>query len=152
VRAPVDVSAAEPTARTEAGPLGGRGSARNERGRNRRNRTRRRLGVVVLVLAAVLSPAVYSYSSTMLRPSSLPLGVRSVEWLRGHCFAWLVDGVERLYYEWNAPKKGGPPLQTLPALAAARGTLAAPRRHRLRAAPAPYRPARIRPVVRPAIP
>jgi hypothetical protein len=32
------------------------------------------VGVVVLV---VLSPAVYSYTATMVQPSSLPLGVRS---------------------------------------------------------------------------
>ena len=29
----------------------------------------------------MLSPVVYSYTTTMLQPSSLPLGVRSVEWL-----------------------------------------------------------------------
>ena len=52
----------------------------------------------------------------MLQPSSLPLGVRSVEWLRSHHFNWLVDEVERVYYSWNAPSKGGPPLKTLPSV------------------------------------
>ena len=50
------------------------------------------VGVAVLVL---LSPAVYSYTATMLQPSSLPLGVRSVEWLRTHHGNWLVDEVEQ---------------------------------------------------------
>jgi Phosphodiester glycosidase len=51
-----------------------------------------------------------------VRPSSLPLGVRSVEWLRMHHFNWLVDDVEHVYYTWKAPKKGGPQLKTLPSV------------------------------------
>lgn len=49
-------------------------------------------------------------------PSSLPLGVRSVEWLRMHHFNWLVDGAEHVYYTWQTPAKGGPRLKTLPAV------------------------------------
>ncbi len=49
-------------------------------------------------------------------PSSLPLSVRTVEWLRMHHFNWVVDEVEHVYYTWNAPKKGGPQLKTLPAV------------------------------------
>ena len=64
----------------------------------------------------LLSPVFYSYASTMVEPSSLPLGVRSVEWLRNHHGNWLVDEVEHVYYSWNAPKKGGPQLKTLPAV------------------------------------
>ena len=52
----------------------------------------------------------------MLQPSSLPLGVRSVEWLRNHHGNWLVDEVEHVYYTWQAPKKGGPQLKALPAV------------------------------------
>jgi len=61
-------------------------------------------------------PVVYSYTSTMLQPSSLPLGIRTVEWLRNHHGNWLVDEAERIYYSWKAPKKGGPQLQSLPAV------------------------------------
>jgi hypothetical protein len=82
---------------------------------SRRRRRRRRLAVFVGVLA-LLSPPLYSYASTMLLPSSLPLGVRSVEWLRSHHGNWLVDGVEHVYYTWNAPTAGGPQLKTLPAV------------------------------------
>jgi hypothetical protein len=71
---------------------------------------------VVVALAVVASPAFYSYGSTMLQPSSLPFGVRSVEWLRGHHGNWLVDEAERLYYGWKAPKKGGPQLRALPSV------------------------------------
>ena len=58
---------------------------RNDFTRRRRKRPSRRrtllrwLGLVAVVL---LSLAVYSYVTTMLRPSSLPLTVRSVEWVR----------------------------------------------------------------------
>src|SRR5262249_10109155 len=79
----------------------------------RRRRRRRRLAVMLVVLV-VLSPALYSYISTMLMPSSLPLTVRSVEWLRSHHGNWLVDDVESIYYRWTAPRKGGPQLKSLP--------------------------------------
>jgi hypothetical protein len=64
----------------------------------------------------VLSPAIYSYSRMALEPSSLPLGVRSIEWLRQHHGNWLVDQAESIYYRWKAPKKGGPQLRALPAV------------------------------------
>jgi phosphodiester glycosidase len=62
----------------------------------------------------MLSPALYSYISTMLMPSSLPLGVRSVEWLRSHHGNWLVDEAESVYYGWKTPAKGGPQLKSIP--------------------------------------
>ena len=71
-------------------------------------------------MLVVLSPAFYSYISTMLMPSSLPLGVRSVEWLRSHHGNWLVDEVESVYYRWKTPAKGGPQLKTLPRVGIAR--------------------------------
>jgi hypothetical protein len=49
-------------------------------------------------------------------PSSLPLSVRTVEWLRLHHFNWLVDNAEHVYYGWHAPKKGGPELKALPSV------------------------------------
>jgi hypothetical protein len=71
------------------------------------------------ILAGVLvflSPAIYSWTQMALEPSSLPLGVRSVEWLRMHHFNWLVDDVEHVYYTWKTPSKGGPQLKTLPTV------------------------------------
>jgi Phosphodiester glycosidase len=77
---------------------------------------RPRLRVLVpLAILVILSPAIYSYTTTMMKPSSLPLGVRSVEWLRDNHGNWLVDEVEHVYYGWwKKPKKGGPQLKTLP--------------------------------------
>jgi hypothetical protein len=95
------------------------------------------------VILVLLSPAIYSYTTTMLRPSSLPLWPRSVEWLRAHHGNWLVDEVEHYYYSWKAPKKGGPQLRALPPL----GLTAAPhvRAHSPRQHPEVW-PPRIKPV------
>jgi hypothetical protein len=92
------------------------------------------------VFLVLMSPALYSYTTTMLQPSSLPLGVRSVEWLRAHNGNWIVDEAERIYYGWNAPSKGGPQLKKVPAVglvaAAHRRHAHAKPRHHHRAAPA----------------
>jgi Phosphodiester glycosidase len=72
--------------------------------------------VVLLAFLVLLSPAIYSYATTMMRPSSLPLWPRSVEWLRAHHGNWLVDEVEHYYYSWQAPDPGGPQLKTLPTV------------------------------------
>src|SRR4029077_18998681 len=81
-----------------------------------RRRGRRRLRVLVVALIALLSPAVYSYTATMLQPSSLPLGVRSVEWLRTHHGNWLGDEDELISSGSKAPEEGGPQLRSLPAV------------------------------------
>jgi hypothetical protein len=81
--------------------------------RQRRLRLRR---LAALLFVVLLTPAVYSYTTTMMRPSSLPLWPRSIEWLRAHHGNGLVDEVEHYYYSWKAPKKGGPQLKSLPRL------------------------------------
>ena len=40
--------------------------------------------MILVAFLVLFSPVVYSYTATMLQPSSLPLGIRSIEWLRGH--------------------------------------------------------------------
>jgi hypothetical protein len=72
--------------------------------------------LAVVVVLAVVAPVVYSYTTTMLQPSSLPLWPRSVEWLRAHHGNWLVDEAEHYYYGWKAPHKGGPQLTSLPSV------------------------------------
>src|SRR5437899_8985488 len=87
-------------------------------GRPGRDRRRwRRTGLpVALVFLLLLAPAAYSYTTTMMQPSSLPLWPRSVEWLRAHHGNWLVDEVQHYYYSWQAPDPGGPQLRTLPTV------------------------------------
>jgi hypothetical protein len=73
------------------------------------------------VLLVFLSPAIYSWTRMALLPSSLPLGVRTVEWLRVHHLNWLVDEAEHVYYSWKAPRRGGPQLTTLPVVGVGSG-------------------------------
>jgi hypothetical protein len=83
----------------------------------RRPRSRRRWRVWVSVVLVLFSPALCSYVATMGQPSSLPLAVRSVEWVRSHHGSWLVDETEHLYYGWlKAPRTGGPALPKLPSI------------------------------------
>jgi hypothetical protein len=99
--------------------------------------------LVALVLLALLVPEIWSYTTTMLHPSSLPLWPRSVEWLRQHHGNWLVDEAEHYYYTWKAPKKGGPQLTTLPTVGVA--PAATPKVTKRRAAAAAW-PRRVEPV------
>src|SRR5881394_1769831 len=96
-----------------SGSAGQRAPSDRRRRRRRRRHVRR---VMLLALIVLLSPAIYSYATTMMRPSSLPLWPRSVEWLRAHHGNWLVDEVEHYYYSWQAPAPGGPQLKTLPTV------------------------------------
>ncbi len=82
----------------------------------RRRRRGRRVGIAALVLLLLMAAPAYSYTTTMLQPSSLPLWPRSVEWLRAHHGNWFVDEVEHYYYSWKAPSKGGPQLKSLPTV------------------------------------
>jgi hypothetical protein len=91
------------------------GPAATERAMGSRRRSRRRWWVLAL-LVAVLSPVLYSWTRMAMLPSSLPLGVRTVEWLRTHHLNWAVDEAEHVYYTWKTPAKGGPQLKTLPMI------------------------------------
>ncbi len=87
----------------------------------------------------------------MTKPSSLPLSVRSIEWVRVNHGAWLVNTVEHYWYSWNAPSPGGPALKKLPGVgvpvrAVTRPHVVPAKVHRS------YRPARIVPILRPALP
>ncbi|MGZ4481590.1 MAG: phosphodiester glycosidase family protein [Gaiellales bacterium] len=80
----------------------------------------------------------------MLQPSSLPVSIRTVEWIRAHHGAWLVDRIENWYYTFRAPAKGGPSLTAVPVV----GVSTPPHTVPVHV----YRPPRIAPVVTPALP
>ena len=70
------------------------------------SRPRRRVPVRRVVAVAVLlflSSAVLSWMRFVLNPSSLPLGVRTVEWVRAQHGNWVVDEIEHLWYSWKSP-------------------------------------------------
>ena len=96
--------------------------------------------VRIVVLTALLLAAVsgIAFAGAMLRPSNVPFGVRSVEWLRDNGGAWLVSDVERFYYSFSAPSTGGPALRALPQVGSG--------------AAGSYAPPPIAPVIRPALP
>jgi Phosphodiester glycosidase len=145
-RAGVSAPPEAPVSPSVSAPMERLAARREERREAAVRRTRRRRRLAVLLgLAVLLSPAAYSYTATMLQPSSLPLGVRSVEWLRAHHGNWLVDEVESVYYGWKAPKKGGPQLSTLPTVGVGAAASASAARARARARAA-YLPPRIKPV------
>jgi Phosphodiester glycosidase len=100
-----------------------------------RFRLRRIFVVVQLFLLAI--PAI-SFWQAMTRPSNVPFSIRAVEWLRDNGAAWLVSDVERMYYSFSAPSKGGPALKRLPNI----GTGGA----------GSYAPRPIPPVITPALP
>jgi hypothetical protein len=138
------VEEASPSARPTG--VAERRAERREAWKRRRRRRLRR--VAALAVLALLAPVAYSYASTMVQPSSLPLGVRSVEWLRTNHGNWLVDEAEHLYYGWwKAPRKGGPQLKALPAvgLTQAVTTISAPTARPARSTRTPW-PPRITPV------
>ena len=108
--------------------------------------------LVALAVVVLLTPVVYSYVTTMLKPSSLPLWPRTVEWLRANHGNWLVDEVERIYYTWNAPKKGGPQLKALPLVGLNPVKTGTNQRERRVPAHAAVWPPRIKPVFAHALP
>jgi len=114
------------------GPTGSMGEATRSYRRVRRRRIRVLAALAVTVL---LAPAVYSYTTTMMQPSSLPLWPRSVEWLRAHHGNWIVDEVEHYYYSWKAPDPGGPQLKRLPTVGLRAATPAHPATRRRTEAP-----------------
>ena len=123
----------------------GRDGRSRQRKHVKRRPTRRRVlirRVIAAVVGLFLLVNLISYASAMLSPSNVSFGVRSVEWLRGHGFAWLVNDVEQVYYSLNAPSKGGPALKKLPSVGS--GTV--------NGSGDTYKPPPIAPVVHPALP
>jgi Phosphodiester glycosidase len=109
-----------------------------------RSRRRRAPWLAVLAtLVVLLGVPVGFYTSAMLQPSSLPLSIRSIEWVRGHGFAWLVNDIERWWYTHHKPRRGGPTLTALPAVGAPR---------RVHKVAVHWEPAPIVPVIRPRLP
>jgi hypothetical protein len=107
----------------------------------------RRARRIVLSAAAIcLVPVGISWLHAISEPHNVGLGVTSVEWLRSHGGNPLVSQVEDWYYSLTAPSKGGPPLKSLPQV----GVAVAPSAGRAPRAAA-YRPARIKPLIHPAL-
>jgi Phosphodiester glycosidase len=113
--APPDAADSPPVS---ASPAGGTAQGEQPGGPAvRRRRWRRRLLIAAPILIVLLW-AVFSYTTWMLRPTSLAWQINSVEWVRHDVpFGnWVADHVEQIYYTQNAPKPGGPQLKSLPTV------------------------------------
>jgi hypothetical protein len=112
--------------------------------------------IAVLTAALALGFVVISYGLAMASPSSLPLGVRTVEWLRDNGLRGVVNEIETIYYSWEAPSKGGPALRALPKQPGSRAQTA-PRASNQTGQSGPpvikpaYRPPAIKPLITPAL-
>jgi hypothetical protein len=85
----------------------------------------------------------------LTQQSDSTLSIRTVEWLRGNGLRTVVNEIETIYYTLNAPATGGPALRALPQQRGAEKALTSVAAHRRITY---YRPARIRPVIHPALP
>jgi hypothetical protein len=128
--------------------LEGRPSSGRLRAMRRRRNARLLRTVLTLGVLLVLVPAAFSYATTMLKPSSLPLTIRTIEWIKDHGGDWLVNGAEHFYYTTiGAPAKGGSGLAALPSVGlAGAATGAAPA-----STQAAHLPPAIAPVLQPAL-
>jgi hypothetical protein len=91
--------------------------------RARRRRVRR--WIVALVLIALIPPGV-SYERALVYPGNASFLIRTVEWVRDHGGAPLVDLAENVYYGLKAPPDTAPDAGALPKAAAPAATAPAP--------------------------
>lgn len=154
-----DPSSPNPRRRPPRDPHDSRRARRRAQAQYRRRRLLAVLGVVAVLICV---PITISWAKTMTEPSSLPMSIHTVEWLRQNNMAWFVNFAERTYYGWKAPEKGGPQLTALPEIngvavddPAAQtdqaGDSTTPAKKRKRKAKPRYLPPRVQPVIKPAL-
>ncbi len=94
-------------------------SRRDHRRRRRRSRSRVSLKarlVAALVVMAVLIWPVASYADALTAPGEAPWQIRSVDWLRDHGGAPLINTIENWYYSRAVPADGIPASSAVPTL------------------------------------
>jgi hypothetical protein len=84
-------------------------------GRVRLRRRRRRQLVAMAVVVALVSVPVGDLGLYLARPSSDPVSVRAVEWMRERGGSPVVNRAERWWYTTHPPPVGGAPPRPLPA-------------------------------------
>ena len=102
------------------------------RHRARSPRARQVRALATLLLLALAVPTGVSYARALTYPGDASFSVRSVEWVREHGGAPLVNAVENWYYSRQAPAATGAPQDALaPTRATRRATRAQTARHEL---------------------
>ncbi len=77
-------------------------------------RRRRRWRTVVAIVLVLLVPVGWSYGNALTYPGSASASVRSVDWLRSHGGAGIVNQAEVWYYSRQEPPTEGTPSGLLP--------------------------------------
>ncbi len=95
-----------------------------------------------------------SFVGVLTTPSNSSVPVLAVEWLRDNGARGFVNGIESAYYSLTAPARGGPALRALPTQpdAVAQAPSASSTTGSRRRGSSHYRPARLTPVISPALP
>ena len=91
----------------------------------RRRRSPRRL-IVAATLLCVLAVPGWSLGRTLAANTTDPLGARTVEWARDHQLGGIVNAIERYWYTYHQPPKGGTPKGGIPNAPALANTSASP--------------------------
>jgi Phosphodiester glycosidase len=106
----------------EPGPVPGSGGRdRLARARKRRRRWRVARRTVAIVLIVLLIPVGWSYVDALRARGTDPWQIRSVEWIRDHGGAGVVNWVEHWWYSNHEPPKGGKPEHGIPEAQAPEG-------------------------------
>ncbi|TMM12804.1 MAG: phosphodiester glycosidase family protein [Actinobacteria bacterium] len=107
---------------------------------------------LLILFVAGLAVAGWSYGHALAAPGSDSLGARSVEWVRGHGGASLVNWAERQWYGHHEPPKGGTPTAgAIPAPAPPTPTQQVPQRGPARIPPHLQPPAPVVPLAGPPL-
>ncbi len=155
--APVQGSLTAARASEDVQPAGE--TSRRGRRRRRKTTTRYVLTGATVLLVALVSITGFSLTRALTAPGHDPVGVKLVEWFRGHGAGPVVNTVERWWYTHHPPPVGGHPRHGIPRVEAptpAPGPTLAPAPPATtdpQATPAiPPHPADLVPIASPAIP
>jgi hypothetical protein len=121
-------------------------SRRHPQSRHEMSLLARARRIALVAALSALIPVALSIWGMITETSNSSLGIRSVEWLRDNGAAGLVAQAESIYYALKAPSKGGPTRHARP-----RGGYGGSAAARLAANPE-NRPARVEPLLHPALP
>ncbi|MBL7260231.1 hypothetical protein [Paractinoplanes lichenicola] len=75
---------------------------------------RRRVTLVVLLVAVLLAVPGISYARALTAPGSATLGMRTVDWIRAHGGNPVINAIENWYYTRHQPSTGAPDPASLP--------------------------------------
>jgi hypothetical protein len=146
-----DPTEQDPTAQDPTAP--GPDDRRARRARRRPRISRKVLAAVAIIVLTFATVTGISIGRALTAPGRDPLGIKFVEWARGHGAGGIVNTVERWWYTNHPPPVGGRPRHGIPRVeapsppATSHTTATLPK-----APPVPERPGDLVPIATPALP